>query len=52
MHANKPEMAKKWEEEEKSLGEEEGNPWEELEKIQLTEKMMRQVIRRVLTRSV
>jgi len=49
MHANKPEMAKKWEEEKKNLDEkEEGNPWEELEGLVVTEKMIRKFVQHIL----
>ena len=49
MHANKPEMAKKWEKEEKNLDElEKGNPWEELEGLMVTEKMIRQFVQHIL----
>ena len=42
MYANKPEMAAKWEKEEKKREE------DEVEEEQLTEKALRQIIRRVL----
>ena len=49
MHVNEPEMAKKWEKEEKNLDEkEEGNPWEELEGLIVTEKIVRQFVQHIL----